>query len=358
MSKDNLYIFEMLSSYFKARHFQAIPTDTQSVSMYATFQKHSLYLINLIALGDERSYNHEMYEHYKMTTKAQFAGVQSDKVILLNILIVDHPELLYEQVNYAPEVDTDFIDVHWIVDSGKRELVIPNKQLKSVLGLEKPVQELVTTGLQEFYELSRTHDHSYVSLAFIIINVAMWLVLQYEGGSTNGETLLRFGALNGALMQADGSYWRLFTSMFLHIGFGHLAFNVFSLYIFGSRLEKHINTFQFVGIFVFAGVLGGLASLFGSWYLGTNVIAAGASGGIYGLLGAILLLSKASGQSLEGLSSYIIWLIFISGIVYSVVSPNVDAFAHIGGFVGGLIATVPIIVLGKRQLGGDHHEEG
>ena len=348
----------MLSSYFRARHFQSIPTDTTSVTMYATFQKQSLYLINLIALEDERAYNHDMYEHYRNTTKAQFSGVKSDKVILLNILIVDHPELLCELVNVAPEIDTDFIDVHWIVDSGKRELVIPAKQLKSVLGLEKPVRELVTTGLQEFYELTKTHDHSYVSLFFIIINVAMWLVLQYNGGSTNSETLIRFGALNGQIIKETGSYWRLLTSMFLHIGFMHLAFNVFSMYIFGSRLEKYINTFQYFGIFIFSGVVGGLASLFGSWYLGTNVIAAGASGGIYGLLGAILLLSKASGQTLEGLNSYIIWLIFISGIVYSVISPNIDAFAHIGGFLGGLAATVPMIAFGKRQLGGDHHEEG
>ncbi len=358
MSKDNIYIFEMLSSYFKARHFQTIPTDTNSVSMYATFQKHSLYLVNLITLDDERSYNHEMYEHYRNTTKAQFSGVQSDKVILLNILIVDHPDLLVDQINVTPDIDADFIDVHWIIDSSRRELIIPSNQLKSVLGLEKPVRELITSGLQEFYELSKTHDHSYVSLGLILLNVFLWLLLEYNGGSKDSGTLLRFGALNGQLISATGSYWRLFTSIFLHIGFLHLAFNSFSLYIFGSRLEKYINTFQYLGIFLFSGIIGGVASLFGSWYLGTNVIAAGASGGIYGLLGAILILSKASGQNLEGLNSYIIWLIFISGIVYSVVSPNVDAFAHVGGFIGGLVATAPIIVFGKTQLGGDNHEEG
>ncbi len=358
MSSDNMYIFEMLSNYFRARHFESIPTDTKSVSMYATFQKSSLYLINLIVLSDEKAYNHEMYEQYRNTTRAQFAGVQSDKVILLNILIVNHPKEIYHQVNYTPNLDDDFVDVHWIVDSLEQDLIIPEKQMKSVLGLEKPIKELVTTGMQEFYELTRTHNHSYVSLAFIIINIIMWLVLEFNGSSTSSETLLRFGAINVAVMQETGSYWRLLSSMFIHIGFAHLTYNVLSLYIFGSRLEKFINTYQYMLIYVVSGVMGGLFSYLGSVFLGTNVIAAGASGGIYGLLGAILILSKASGQSIEGLNSYIMWLIFIFGILYSVISPSVDAFAHIGGFVGGLIATTPIVVLGKRQLGGTKHEEG
>jgi len=357
MSKDNKYIFEMLSSYFRARHFQSIPTDTDSVSMYASFQKSSLYLVNLIALNDEANYNHDMYERYRNTTRAQFAGVQSDKVILLNILIVDHPNLIYDQVNYTPDLEKDFVDVHWIINSHEKELVIPDKQLKSVLGLEAPIRELISSGLREFYELTRTHNHSYVSLGIIIVNVAMWLALELNGGSTNPQTLIQFGAINVGIMQATGSYWRLLTAIFIHIGFAHLAYNVFSLYIFGSRLEKYINTFQYIGIFVFSGIMGGVFSYMGSVALDTNIIGAGASGGIYGLIGAILILSKAANQPIEGLNSYILWLIFIFGIVYSVVSPNVDAFAHIGGFVGGLIATAPIVAFKKRQLGGYKHEE-
>lgn len=358
MSKDDLYIFEILTSYFKARHFQAIPTDIETVSMFATYQKSSLYLVNLIALGEDYIFDRERYEQYRNTTRAQFAQVKSDKVILLNIMIVNDPSVVYEHVDYTPNLEDDFVDVHWIVDSDKKDLVIPDKQLKSVLGLEKPVKELITTGMQEFYELTRTRKPSHISFLFILINVVMWLVLEYNGGSTNMNTLMEFGAINVGVILETNQYWRILSSVFLHIGFAHLAYNVFALYIFGSRLERYINIGQYIFIYVFAGILGGLCSFGGSLLMGTNVVAAGASGAIYGLLGAILILSKASGQSIDGLNSYMMWLIFIFGIVYSVVSPSVDAFAHVGGFIGGLIASAPIVILGKRQLGGTSNEEG
>ncbi len=358
MSKDDLYIFEILTSYFNARHFQSIPTDIDNVSMFATYQKSSLYLVNLIALGKDYVFDRERYEQYRNTTRAQFAKVNADKVILLNIMIVDDPSVVYDHVDYTPNLEEDFVDVHWIVDSKEKDLVIPDKQLKSVLGLEKPIKELVTTGMQEFYELTRTRKPSHVSFFFILINVVMWIILEYNGGSTNMETLLRLGAINVDLIQTTGEYWRLISSVFLHIGFAHLAYNVFALYIFGSRLEKYINIGQYIFIYLFAGLLGGLFSYGGSLLMGTNIVAAGASGAIYGLLGAILILSKASGQSIDGLNSYMMWMIFIFGIVYSVISPSVDAFAHIGGFIGGLIASTPIVILGKRQLGGTSNEEG
>jgi membrane associated rhomboid family serine protease len=352
MSKDNVYIFEMLTSYFSARHFQSIPTDIDNVSMFATYQKSSLYLVNLISLNDDYVYDQDRYQQYRNTTRAQFAKVKSDKVILLNIMIIDKPEVVYEYVNYTPNLEDDFVDVHWIINSREKDLIIPTRQLKSVLGLEKPIKELVTTGIQEFYELTKTHTQSYVSFFFILVNVAIWVLLEYNGGSTNMNTLLRFGAINVGLIQETGQYWRLIASVFLHIGFAHLAYNSFALYIFGSRLEKYINIWQFVGIYLFSGLIGGISSYAGSVIMDTNIVAAGASGAIYGLLGAILILSKASGQSIDGLNSYTMWLIFIFGIVYSVISPNVDAFAHVGGFIGGLISSAPIVLSGKRQLGG------
>lgn len=357
MSKDNMYIFEILSSYFEARHFQVIPTDVENVVMYATRQKNNLYLINIIALDNNYIFDFERYEHYRQTTKLQFSKVPSDKIILLNILITDSPDGVYKHVNVTPNLGEDFVDVHWIVDGPNKQLVIPNKQIRNIIGLEKSIQELLTTGMQEFYELTRNHKQSHISLFLIVINVFIWIFLEYNGGSTNSTTLLTFGAINVDIIQGTGSYWRLFTAMFLHIGFTHLAYNVFALYIFGSRLEKYINIPKYLWIYIFSGLLGSIFSFGGSLIMGASPIAAGASGAIYGLLGAILVLSKASGQSIEGLDSYMMWLIFISGIVYSVVSPSVDAFAHVGGFVGGMLASAPIVILDKRQLGGSSDEE-
>lgn len=355
--KDSLYIFELLTSYFTARQFQSIPTNISTVSMYATYQKSSLYLINIIILGNEYVFDESGYKAYRETTRHQFSRAKTDKVILLNIMITEKPENVYEFVNHRPNLDEDFVDIHWIVDSSKKELVIPSLQLKSVLGFEKAIQELVTTGIHEFYALTQVREQSYISFFFIFLITGIWVFLEYQGGSTDVNVLMKYGAMNVGYMISTHQYWRLFTSMFLHIGFAHLAFNVFALYIFGSRLEKYVSAVRFGIIYIFSGLVGAICSFGVSYLTGKNTVAAGASGAIYGLLAAVLVLSNASKRPIEGLSSYTIWLVFIFGIVYSVLNRNIDAMAHVGGFIGGLIITFPIIQLEKMQLGGKTNEK-
>lgn len=346
---DSMYIFELLTNYFQERHFQSIPTDRPAVSMFATYQKSSLYLINLTILEEDYAFDTNRYQIFKETTQKQFSKINSDKVILLNIMITPNPDSVYSHVNYMPNIEEDFIDIHWIVDSRTKELLIPSRQIKSVLGFEKAIHDLVTTGTHEFYQLKKQREQSHISFFFIFILCGIWVFLELQGGSTDTNVLMKYGALNTTYILSTGQYWRLFTAMFLHIGFAHLAFNVFALYIFGSRLEKYVNIGTYVSVYLIAGLVGSTFSLFGSYFLGTNAVSAGASGAIYGLLAAVLVLSNASKQPIEGLSSTTMWLVFIFGIAYSVVDKNVDALAHVGGFIGGLIASGPIVLMDKKR---------
>ncbi|MBN2220967.1 MAG: rhomboid family intramembrane serine protease [Vallitaleaceae bacterium] len=357
MSKDNKYIFELISSYFQARHFQQIPTDLPFVAMFATYQKSSLYLINIITLSDGYSFDHERYDHYKKKARKQFEHVQADKIIMLNTLIMGNPEALLEIVNHSPNLEEQFIDVHWIIDSKKRELIIPSRQMKSVLGLDKPIIALLNNEKPSYYDIQTMSKKAYLTFLIILINIGVWIFLEFRGGSEDLSTLLRYGALNVKRIEATGEYWRFLTAMFLHIGFTHLAYNTFSLYIFGARLEKYLTHFQFFVVYIGSGLIASLTSFYGSFLLESNIVAAGASGAVYGLIGSILLVSKAATRPIEGLNSTLIFIIFIMGIVYSGVSTNVDAFAHIGGFVGGLILTLPILWKRKRQVQGVKHEE-
>lgn len=357
MSKDNKYIFELISSYFQARHFQQIPTDLPQVAMFATFQKSSLYLINIITLSDGYSFDHERYDYYKEKTKKQFEHIEADNIIMLNTVIMGNPEALIEIVNESPNLEEHFIDVHWIIDSRKRELIIPSRQMKSVLGLEKPIIALLNNEKQSYYDIRSINKREYLTISILLLNIVIWVFLEFQGGSEDLSVLLRYGAINVKRIQSTGEYWRFFTAMFLHIGFMHLVYNTFSLYIFGSRLEKYLSRMQFLYIYFGSGLIASLTSFYGSMLLGSNIIAAGASGAVYGLIGCILLISKAATKTIEGLNSTLIFIIFIMGIVYSGVSTNVDAFAHIGGFVGGLLLMLPILWRRKRQVQGVKHEE-
>ena len=119
--------------------------------------------------------------------------------------------------------------------------------------------------------------------ALLGINVLIWLAMEAAGGSTDTGVLINFGAMYGPYI-ADGEYWRLFTAMFLHVGLTHLAFNGFSLFIFGQQVEKFYGPYRFTTIYILAGLAGSVAS-----FTFNNIsVGAGASGAIFGILGALV----------------------------------------------------------------------
>ncbi len=224
-------IFNRINNYFEEREFQSIPTDSKTVKMFATYQKSSLYLINVIALNSNYSFDKSKFEKYKEITKKQFDHVNVDKIVLLNLILIEEVERVHDEVNYCPEIEETFIDINWIIDTINNKLIIPKNQINNVMGLEKSIVKVI--GLQEEdiqVKLNRQNKFPIITSALIGINIIVWLLIECFGSSFDSNTLINFGALYTPLIIANKQYWRLFTSMFIHIGATHLAFNCFSLY--------------------------------------------------------------------------------------------------------------------------------
>jgi len=120
------------------------------------------------------------------------------------------------------------------------------------------------------------------TLVILAINLVAFLLTTLAGGLTSADVLLDLGASYGPYIRA-GEYWRLVTAMFLHGGIGHLALNMFGLYVLGGILERVYGSGRFAVIYVGAGMGGGCLSM-----LGSPDIAVGASGAILGLAGAMV----------------------------------------------------------------------
>lgn len=348
-------LFGRLNQYFINRDYERIPTDSKTVSMYGIFEHSNLYLINVINLKDGYGLDAERYLEYKQMTMQQFMSNQSEKIVLLNIIITDNADALVETFNYVPDLTEKFIDVIWFVNQETQQLMIPGKQLKSVLGIQKDIRKLLKKQETTFYNIESSNRKAIFTMILFGINVAMWLYTEYIGSSTDSETLLRLGAMYTPYIIEDHEYLRLIQSMFLHIGFLHLAFNMFGLYIFGSRLEGYLKRWQYPVIYIGSGVIGSLASLAEEVLLGRDVISAGASGAIYGLMGSLLVITKILKRPIDGVNTYILWMMFILGIVQSVATPQVNVTAHIGGFVGGILLTLLVLNTSRRS---DQEEEG
>lgn len=124
--------------------------------------------------------------------------------------------------------------------------------------------------------------------------------------------------------------WRLFTSMFLHGDLMHLFSNMIALLLFGTYVELNFSKFEFLLIYFISGLIGNMFSLF---LLPFDVISLGASGAIFGLIGATLSLLIVERDT----PLIILGLFYVFYFVFSSFSPGINYFAHIFGLLGGLL---------------------
>jgi len=141
-----------------------------------------------------------------------------------------------------------------------------------------------------------------------------------------------FGAIFPHDIFEYGEWYRLFTAMFIHFGAGHFLANVMGLLVFGTRVERYFGRIAFLVIYIFAGLLGSLFSL----YL-TTAYAAGASGAVYGLIGAIFIYTRLTGRAVELMNWYTLFMFIGVGIAMGFLTEGVDNAGHLGGLVGGLV---------------------
>lgn len=141
---------------------------------------------------------------------------------------------------------------------------------------------------------------------------------------------------------ADGQYYRLLTSMFLHFGVVHFALNMWVLYLVGPALERVLGRVRFAALYLLSG-LGGSAL---SYALGpVSEVAAGASGAVFGLFAAFAVVQRRRGGDLSGIGATI-----VLNLVFTFAVPNIDWRGHVGGLItGALVATALVYAPGGRQ---------
>lgn len=144
--------------------------------------------------------------------------------------------------------------------------------------------------------------------------------------------ILNYGAAANWLI-ADGEYWRIITAVFIHGGFLHILSNMFWLYVFGPELEKIAGKLRFFTIYMMSGIIGNVATYF---VQGPEYVSVGASGAIFGILGAFLALVYYTRKIFPQLRQMIVPLAVIS-VIITFLQPNVNATAHIAGLLTGAV---------------------
>jgi len=180
-----------------------------------------------------------------------------------------------------------------------------------------------------------------LTYTIIGINVVLYVITALMSGAVidmDMRTLLTMGALNGTLVVGYGEWWRLFTAMFLHGGMTHILMNMFSLYLIGRGVEMYFEKKAYISIYLFSGLLGGLASLY--MHPDPNSVGIGASGAIFGVFGALAGFflahrDKIATQSKAFMKDF--GVVLGLNLVLGLSIPSIDVSAHIGGLIVGVV---------------------
>ena len=186
----------------------------------------------------------------------------------------------------------------------------------------------------------------FVTVGFVAVNVLVYMILEILGNTENSEFMVRMGAVWPPYVK-QGEYWRLFTATFMHFGFEHLVNNIVMLLVIGFTLEREIGTIKFLIIYLLSGLGGNLLSAVWDMMSGSFAVSAGASGAIFGIVGALLYVAIRNRGRVGDVSGRGLAFMVILSLYYGFTSGGVDNFAHIGGLLSGFILSV--LLYWKRQ---------
>ena len=179
-----------------------------------------------------------------------------------------------------------------------------------------------------------------VTKTLVAINVAVYLLELAIGGQINGtgNEIYREGVLYGPVV-ANGDYWRLFTAMFLHYGPIHLGLNMLALWWFGAAVEQVLGRGRYLLLYIVAGLAGSAGALL----FAPESLTVGASGAIFGILGAAFVLERQHMYVLGGGALSIIVL----NLAFTFFIPGISIGGHIGGLIGGAIGVLSLSRFGR-----------
>lgn len=252
------------------------------------------------------------------------------KVELLNLVATESGMFQEDAMQFVERLHNV-----WFIAKDTGRIYIFENQPSQFDGL----YEYIDNGVRDWKSNKNGFRLTPVNMIIVALNVLCFiLVIVLNGGyaaTLDSDTMLRMGALSYDTF-ISGKWYQIITSMFLHFGITHLFNNMILLIYAGCQLEQMVGKMRYLLLYVGSGIVGNAASL---WYyhsIGEYAVSAGASGAIFGVIGALLvILARNRTNNAETTPRRLFFLAFIT-IYYGMTTIGVDNAAHIGGLISGI----------------------
>ena len=350
-------IVDKINVSLAEKGFRTVKVNVNNIYLHSYESEQGTYLVIVLdsPLGSE--FTLAQYQHMRTQIHTNFMDRRNGPIRILTIICTNNVKYVRDLYSEGEE--------QWIVDTLNNKLILYEDQTGSFLGLREDIETILQSRTNDMGNASfhlkkpvstKNTVKAYFSkyntlLVFVNVFVFFWLDLKGSGSST--RNLLNHGALYWPAMDQSKEYYRIITYMFLHSGFEHLINNMIVLLFVGDNLERAIGKWKYLIIYFGSGVIAGIASLSYNMLGGTIVVSVGASGAVFGIVGAMAYIVIINKGQLEDLSARQMVLFVILSLYGGLTSQGVDNAAHVGGLIAGIIITA---ILYKRSNKG--HKEG
>ena len=227
----------------------------------------------------------------------------------------------------------------------KNELLETDDGLELIINVTNDINEKTEKENEKFNDVFSPKRIIFTNIISLIC-ILMYVIVGIYGNNFfnfDANVLAKFGA-NNILLIKNGEIYRLLTCAFLHVGLIHLVVNMYSLRVIGPSVEGLIGKGKFVFIYLISAISASLMSLV---FVDSNIVSVGASGAIFGLMGALLYFGYHYRLYLNDAIKTQIIPVILFNLIIGFMMPGIDNGAHIGGLIGGYLATMAIGIKNK-----------
>lgn len=326
---------EDITKHLARSGFQRAIVNGPYVDVLIQAREKEAYVITVLDCKCLKDLTVENYERILRGIRSSIYQYDLGEVKFLSVLCTEEPDTVKELVAGFGE--------HWVADLKEHRLLIYENQVLKFANAKEVIEEALlyqdmAGEVREVQQKRSFFRESICNWFIIAVNILIFILVELSGSSEDVAHMIDWGAMLPSEVGHGFWQYRLFTSMFLHFGIDHLLNNMLVLAVMGKYLERHVGKGKYLFIYLIAGLVGNIVSLYLNIYQHTlNVVSAGASGAIFGVIGAILCIVIKNYGRIEDLSlSQVAFMILLS-IYTGVTSQGVDNGAHIGGLIAGFV---------------------
>lgn len=239
---------------------------------------------------------------------------------------------------------------HWFVELETNRLIIYEAQPDDFMGCKQTVERFLENEktLKSTTKKAGIRSFSVINTIIVILNVLIFLITEARGDTLDAYYMYECGGLFAPAVKEEQEFYRLFTSMFLHFGLSHLSGNMVVLLLLGDNLERALGKIKYVLLYILSGLCAGGCSLMYNLAKDSNAVCAGASGAIFGVIGALVYVVLANKGKLEDLTGSRLLILVAYTLYTGFTSSGIDNVAHIGGLIVGFL--LGIVLYRKNKV--------